>query len=118
MEMDEQRNRQHRAKQAGLKAARQAKQKKRKVLGKNAAEEKNHNPKAFTFSGGVLSVQRKVQHALDKATKKEHKTIVDKTPDIAPPYNVVVQGPPGVSRVSFMCIAVPICIYIIYIIYI
>lgn len=93
----EQRNRAHRAKQAGAKASRQARQKKKKVLG-SAADEKRHNPKAFTFSGGVISVQRRVQHSLDKATAKEHKPVTDKTPAVAPPYTVVVQGPPGVGK--------------------
>ncbi|KAL8425290.1 hypothetical protein Efla_005854 [Eimeria flavescens] len=93
----EQVNRAHRAKQAGSKAARQARRKKKKNLG-SAADEKRHNPKAFTFSGGVISVQRKVQHSLDKATAKEHKPVVDKTPAVAPPFSVVVQGPPGVGK--------------------
>ncbi|KAL8437952.1 hypothetical protein ACSSS7_000602 [Eimeria intestinalis] len=92
----EQANRSHRAKQAGAKAARQARRKK-KNLGA-ADEDKRHNPKAFTFSGGVISVQRRVQHSLDKATAKEHKRVIDKTPSIAPPYTVVVQGPPGVGK--------------------
>ncbi|KAL8275412.1 hypothetical protein Esti_000624 [Eimeria stiedai] len=93
----EQVNRSHRVKQAGSKAARQARRKKKKDLG-SVADDKRHNPKAFTFSGGVISVQRRVQHSLDKATAKKHKPIIDKTPGIAPPYTVVVQGPPGVGK--------------------
>ncbi|XP_026192033.1 ribosome biogenesis protein BMS1 homolog [Cyclospora cayetanensis] len=93
----EQHNRRHRAKQAGIKASRQERQKKKKALGATT-DDKRHNPKAFTFSGGVVSVQRRVQHSLDKATLKEHKAVVDKTPEVAPPYTVVVQGPPGVGK--------------------
>ncbi|KAL8450297.1 hypothetical protein Emag_003320 [Eimeria magna] len=93
----EQVNRSHRVKQAGAKAARQALRKKKTHLG-SAADDKRHNPKAYTFSGGVISVQRRVQHSLDKATAKDHKPVIDKTPTIAPPYTVVVQGPPGVGK--------------------
>lgn len=104
----EQKNRLHRAKQAGTKAARQARQKKKKALG-SAADEKRHNPKAFTFSGGVISVQRRVQHSLDKATAKEHKPVIDKTPAVAPPYTVVVQGPPGVDQSTALWRIIPHC---------
>ena len=44
-----------------------------------------HNSKAFTFSGGVKAVQKKVQFSLDKLSKKEQAhLLVNKTPD-APP---------------------------------
>lgn len=94
-----QRNRAHRAKQAGVKAARQQRQRKKKTTGEQD-DGKRHNPKAFTFSGGVVSVQRRVQRSLDVAAATEKRPVVDKTPPIAPPFNVVVQGPPqvGASR--------------------
>lgn len=71
---------------------------------KSRRREKNgetkHNPRAFTFSGGVVSVQRKVQRSLDKRALKEKEEKTDKTPDVPPPYIVVVQGPPGVRQLA------------------
>jgi len=61
-----------------------------------------HNAKAFTFSGGVKSVQRKVQFTLDKQANKERAPKVDKTPDVPPPYVVVVHGPPGVGKTTLV----------------
>ncbi|KAF4691800.1 Glycoside hydrolase 2 (Mannanase, beta-galactosidase) [Perkinsus olseni] len=59
-----------------------------------------HNPKAFTFSGGIHSVQRRVQRGLDVKAKREKIEKMDKRPEgvEAPPYVVVVQGPPGCGK--------------------
>ncbi|KAH8584114.1 BMS1 like GTpase involved in ribosome biogenesis [Cryptosporidium sp. chipmunk genotype I] len=84
---------------------------KRKVLKKKLKKEgadkkERHNPKAFTFSGGVKSVQRRVQRTLDIASKREKAPGIDKsnvedefTP---PPYIVAVQGPPGVGKTTLI----------------
>ncbi|CBZ55284.1 putative ribosome biogenesis protein BMS1 [Neospora caninum Liverpool] len=79
------------------------KKKKNRLRGKDGkTAEKQHNPRAFTFSGGVVSVQRKVQRSLDKLALKEREEKTDKTPDIPPPYVVVVQGPPGVGKTTLI----------------
>ncbi|PFH34328.1 AARP2CN (NUC121) domain-containing protein [Besnoitia besnoiti] len=78
------------------------KKKKNKLKKKDGTAEKQHNPRAFTFSGGVVSVQRKVQRSLDKLALKEREEKTDKTPDIPPPYVVVVQGPPGVGKTTLI----------------
>ncbi|KFH09885.1 AARP2CN (NUC121) domain-containing protein [Toxoplasma gondii VAND] len=79
------------------------KKKKNRMKGKDGkAAEKQHNPRAFTFSGGVVSVQRKVQRSLDKFALKEREEKTDKTPDVPPPYVVVVQGPPGVGKTTLI----------------
>ncbi|KAH7647247.1 BMS1 like GTpase involved in ribosome biogenesis [Cryptosporidium bovis] len=84
---------------------------KRKVLKKKLKKEKNrekkerHNPKAFTFSGGVKSVQRRVQRTLDIASKREKAPGIDKSnveDDITPPYVVAIQGPPGVGKTTLI----------------
>jgi ribosome biogenesis protein BMS1 len=82
--------------------------KKDKTRGKKAKRKQNedgkkrHNPKAFTFSGGTVAVGRKVQHSLDKSVRKEHAPILDKTPDVAPPYVIVVHGPQGVGKTTLI----------------
>lgn len=40
-----------------------------------------HNPKAFTFSGGIHSVQRRVQRGLDVKAKREKIEKMDKRPE-------------------------------------
>ncbi|KAH8738829.1 BMS1 like GTpase involved in ribosome biogenesis [Cryptosporidium ryanae] len=80
---------------------------KRKVLKKKLKKEKNerHNPKAFTFSGGVKSVQRRVQRTLDIASKREKAPGIDKSnveDDLTPPYIVAIQGPPGVGKTTLI----------------
>ncbi|KAF4677835.1 Glycoside hydrolase 2 (Mannanase, beta-galactosidase) [Perkinsus chesapeaki] len=63
-----------------------------------------HNPKAFTFSGGIHSVQRRVQRGLDVKAKREKIEKMDKRPEgvEAPPYVVVVQGPPGCGKTTLI----------------
>lgn len=70
-----------------------------KAKKKNVKVER-HNPKAFSFSGGSLSVRRRVQHSAEIAEKREKvELIVDKTPTAAPPPIIcVVQGPPGSGK--------------------
>ena len=71
----------------------------KKVKNKQANDGKErHNRKAFTFSGGVNSVRKKVQFTQDKTANKAHAPILDKTPEVAPPYVVVVHGPPGSGK--------------------
>ena len=75
----------------------------KKAKKKALAEGKErHNRKAFIFSGGTKSVQRKVQQAADKTTKKQHAPILDKNPDIPPPFIVVVHGPPGCGKTTLV----------------
>eukprot|EP00916_Digyalum_oweni_P019478 GHVL01032398.1.p1 GENE.GHVL01032398.1~~GHVL01032398.1.p1 ORF type:complete len:170 (+),score=31.79 GHVL01032398.1:41-550(+) len=64
----------------------------------NSDKTERHNAKAFTFSGGIVSVQRRVQRTLDKTAKKEHIAPIDKTPPVPPPFIVVVQGPPQTGK--------------------
>ncbi|OII72225.1 BMS1 like GTPase [Cryptosporidium ubiquitum] len=83
---------------------------KRKVLKKKLKKEgldkkERHNPKAFTFSGGVKSVQRRVQRTLDIASKREKAPGIDKSnveDESTPPYIVAVQGPPGVGKTTLI----------------
>eukprot|EP00392_Amoebophrya_sp_AT5.2_P003940 g3945.t1 len=86
----------------GKKGFRQKKSGK-KVKKKEAKDGKErHNRKAFTFSGGSKSVQRKVQQSADQNARKTHAPILDKTPDVAPPYVVVVQGPRGCGKTTLI----------------
>ncbi|POM83610.1 Protein of unknown function (DUF663) family protein [Cryptosporidium meleagridis] len=83
---------------------------KRKVLKKKLKKEgadkkERHNPKAFTFSGGVKSVQRRVQRTLDITSKREKAPGIDKSnveDESTPPYIVAVQGPPGVGKTTLI----------------
>ncbi|CAK0874578.1 unnamed protein product, partial [Prorocentrum cordatum] len=79
-------------------SGRKAKKKKEKQTGKV----ERHNPKAHTFSGGVKSVEKRVRRTLEQQSKKEHAPKVDKTPDIPPPFIVVVHGPPGVGKTTLI----------------
>ncbi|XP_053990712.1 uncharacterized protein LOC128882900 isoform X2 [Hylaeus volcanicus] len=67
-------------------------------------KKERHNPKAFTFSGGVKSVQRRAQYALDHETKREHAKLLPhkETEEFAPPIIVAVQGPPGVGKTTLI----------------
>ncbi|CAD7958470.1 unnamed protein product [Amoebophrya sp. A25] len=88
---------------AGANKPRQAKTSGRKVKKKEKAEGKErHNRKAFTYSGGKNSVRKKVQQSADQNTRKTHAPKLDKTPDIAPPYVVVVQGPRGSGKTTLI----------------
>eukprot|EP00919_Chromeraceae_sp_WS-2016_P024763 GHVR01058529.1.p1 GENE.GHVR01058529.1~~GHVR01058529.1.p1 ORF type:complete len:274 (-),score=75.05 GHVR01058529.1:297-1118(-) len=90
----EEKKKQHRKRQSGSKFDKK-KSKEKKKAGSDGFK---HNPKAFTFSGGVNSVHRSVQRTLDKQSKREKQEKIDKTPDIPPPVIIVVQGPPGVGK--------------------
>lgn len=79
-------------------AGQKAKKKAKKQIGKV----EKHNPKAHTFSGGKRSVQKRVQYTLEKQAKKLHAPKLDKTPDVPPPFIVVVQGPPGVGKTTLI----------------
>lgn len=94
MEGGDKAKRGHKARVSGVKA----KKKKEKVQGKV----ERHNPKAFAFSGGVKSVQKRVQYTADKKANKEHAPKIDKTPDVPSPFVVVVQGPPGVGKTTLV----------------
>jgi len=84
----------HKKKHAGVKA--------RKKKEKQTGKVDKHNPRAFTFSGGTKSVQKRVQFTLDRQAKKEHVPKIDKTPEVPPPFIVVVQGPPGVGKTTLI----------------
>mmetsp|Transcript_122197 Transcript_122197/g.225119 ORF Transcript_122197/g.225119 Transcript_122197/m.225119 type:complete len:1080 (-) Transcript_122197:67-3306(-) len=84
---------------------------KKRMSGKKAQKKKEkqqggkvekHNPRAHTFSGGVRSVQKRVQFTLDKQANKERAERVNKTPEVPPPFIVVVQGPPGVGKTTLV----------------
>ncbi|CAK9022339.1 Ribosome biogenesis protein BMS1 homolog (Ribosome assembly protein BMS1 homolog) [Durusdinium trenchii] len=94
MESGEKPKKTHKKRAAGQKA----KKKKTKQLGKV----EKHNPKAHTFSGGKRSVQRRVQYTLERQAKKDKAPKVDKTPEVPPPFIVVVQGPPGVGKTTLI----------------
>lgn len=79
-----------------------AKKEQKKKERQNGGKTEKHNPKAFTFSGGTRSVQKRVQFQLEKAAKKERAPKTDKTPDVPPPFVVVVQGPPGVGKTTLV----------------
>ncbi|KAJ1604895.1 BMS1 like GTPase [Cryptosporidium canis] len=79
---------------------------KKKLKKEGADKKERHNPKAFTFSGGVKSVQRRVQRTLDIASKREKAPGIDKSnvedDSTPPPYIVAVQGPPGVGKTTLI----------------
>eukprot|EP00928_Gymnodinium_smaydae_P096124 TRINITY_DN8426_c0_g1_i1.p1 TRINITY_DN8426_c0_g1~~TRINITY_DN8426_c0_g1_i1.p1 ORF type:complete len:1110 (+),score=354.23 TRINITY_DN8426_c0_g1_i1:59-3388(+) len=85
-------------KKAHKKATKGVKGKKKKE--KQTGKVEKHNPRAHSFSGGKRSVQKRVQYTLDKQAQKERAPKVDKTPDVPPPFVVVVQGPPGVGKTT------------------
>jgi ribosome biogenesis protein BMS1 len=66
-------------------------------------KEKQQNKKAFTYSGGIISNKKKMQRLGDLQAKRDRKTVIDKTPqNEAPPFVVVVQGPPGVGKTTLI----------------
>lgn len=87
--MDEKPKKTHHKSKSGVKA--------KKKKEKNGKVER-HNPRAFTFSGGVNSMGRRVQQAQEKIAKREKMPMIDKTPDTPAPLVVVVHGPPGVGK--------------------
>ncbi|EZG59485.1 putative preribosomal protein RNA [Gregarina niphandrodes] len=75
-----------------------------KVKRKEAKVER-HNPKAFSFSGGHVSVQRRVQRSAEITEKRLKVSFAkDKSSWLsnAPPYVVVVHGPPGCGKTTLI----------------
>ncbi|CEM20122.1 unnamed protein product [Vitrella brassicaformis CCMP3155] len=86
---------QHKPKSGGAKVKREKKEKDLKSADR-------HNPRAFSFSGGATSVRRTVQRSLELQAKREKAEVIDKTPDVPPPFIVVVQGPPKVGKTTLI----------------
>ncbi|CAI8616694.1 unnamed protein product [Vicia faba] len=82
----------HRTRQAGPK-------KKIKSKKKHNADDGQimQNPKAFGFSSSK-KVKRLQSRAVEKEQRRLHVPIIDRTYGEAPPFVIVVQGPPGVGK--------------------
>ncbi|KAL5060638.1 hypothetical protein RYX36_032242 [Vicia faba] len=82
----------HRTRQAGPK-------KKIKSKKKHNADDGQimQNPKAFGFSSSK-KVKQLQSRAVEKEQRRLHVPIIDRTYGEAPPFVIVVQGPPGVGK--------------------
>ena len=84
----------HRAPRAGSKAKKKE-EKRRRKSGALTKKEKNH--KAFGVHKAGRA-NREVQRNLDRAHRRHHVAIVDRTPQQPAPYVVAVVGPPGSGK--------------------
>ena len=92
----------HRAPRAGAKAKKRASAVKRKRASADGGGGGGNNPRAFIFSGA-----RKAKRARAVAIEKRERKLRAPTKDIvegeeAPPFVVVVQGPPGVGKTTLV----------------
>lgn len=72
----------------------------KKEVSSSEGRKERHNPKAFTFSGGHVSVHRRVQRSAEITEKRQSvQQAVDKSNVLEqPPFVVVVHGPPGSGK--------------------
>ncbi|XP_017087677.2 ribosome biogenesis protein BMS1 homolog [Drosophila bipectinata] len=91
---------QHRARQSGVKAD------KKKVKAKKDGNQKEpeltarqRNPKAFAINSAQRA-ERNFRRKEDLTAKKQHIPVVDQTPDEPPPVLIAVVGPPKVGKTT------------------
>lgn len=93
---------QHRARQSGVKAD------KKKVKAKKDANQKEpeltarqRNPKAFAINSAQRA-ERNFRRKEDLTAKKQHIPVVDQTPDEPPPVLIAIVGPPKVGKTTLI----------------
>ncbi|XP_017128232.1 ribosome biogenesis protein BMS1 homolog [Drosophila elegans] len=93
---------QHRARQSGVKAD------KKKLKAKKDSNQKDpeltarqRNPKAFAINSAQRA-ERNFRRKEDITAKKQHIPIVDQTPDVPPPVLIAVVGPPKVGKTTLI----------------
>ncbi|ALC44919.1 CG7728 [Drosophila busckii] len=93
---------QHRARQSGVKAD------KKKLKTKKDANQKEpeltarqRNPKAFAINSAQRA-ERNFRRKEDLTAKKQHIPVVDQTPDEPPPVLIAVVGPPKVGKTTLI----------------
>ncbi|XP_022213666.2 ribosome biogenesis protein BMS1 homolog [Drosophila obscura] len=91
---------QHRARQSGVKAD------KKKVKAKRDSNQKEpeltarqRNPKAFAINSAQRA-ERNFRRKEDLTAKKQHIPVVDQTPDEPPPVLIAIVGPPKVGKTT------------------
>ena len=86
------------------KASKGAKAKKGLSAKKNrrGAGNARNNPKAFAASSGPKAMRNKAYRSLEKQEKQYHVQLTDRSVEAtaAPPFTVVVVGPPGVGKTT------------------
>ncbi|SPP85211.1 ribosome biogenesis protein BMS1 homolog [Drosophila guanche] len=93
---------QHRARQSGVKADK----KKEKVKRDSNQKEpeltaRQRNPKAFAINSAQRA-ERNFRRKEDLTAKKQHIPVVDQTPDEPPPVLIAVVGPPKVGKTTLI----------------
>ncbi|XP_044012399.1 ribosome biogenesis protein BMS1 homolog, partial [Aphidius gifuensis] len=83
----------HRERNSGRKADK----KKAKTKREEFINNKQNNPKAFTFNR-VVRAERQFRRKQDHDTKKQRNPVVDRTPVEPPPIVVAIVGPPKVGK--------------------
>ncbi|KAH8406806.1 hypothetical protein KR222_003835 [Zaprionus bogoriensis] len=93
---------QHRARQSGVKAD------KKKLKAKKDSNQKEpeltarqRNPKAFAINSAQRA-ERNFRRKEDLTAKKQHIPVVDQTPDEPPPVLIAVVGPPKVGKTTLI----------------
>ncbi|XP_033161414.1 ribosome biogenesis protein BMS1 homolog [Drosophila mauritiana] len=93
---------QHRARQSGVKAD------KKKLKAKKDSNQKEpeltarqRNPKAFAINSAQRA-ERNFRRKEDLTAKKQHIPVVDQTPDVPPPVLIAVVGPPKVGKTTLI----------------
>ncbi|EDW18496.1 ribosome biogenesis protein BMS1 homolog [Drosophila mojavensis] len=93
---------QHRARQSGVKAE------KKKVKAKRDSNQKEpeltarqRNPKAFAINSAQRA-ERNFRRKEDLTAKKQHIPLVDQTPDEPPPVLIAIVGPPKVGKTTLI----------------
>ncbi|KAH8268743.1 hypothetical protein KR018_000570 [Drosophila ironensis] len=101
-ESGQDKRKQHRARQAGVKAD------KKKSRAKKEANQKEpeltarqRNPKAFAINSAQRA-ERNFRRKEDLTAKKQHIPLVDQTPDEPPPVLIAVVGPPKVGKTTLI----------------
>ncbi|XP_030384925.1 ribosome biogenesis protein BMS1 homolog [Scaptodrosophila lebanonensis] len=93
---------QHRARQSGVKAE------KKKIKAKKESNQKDpeltarqRNPKAFAINSAQRA-ERNFRRKEDLTAKKQHIPVVDQTPDEPPPVLIAIVGPPKVGKTTLI----------------
>ncbi|XP_034481743.1 ribosome biogenesis protein BMS1 homolog [Drosophila innubila] len=93
---------QHRARQSGVKADKK-KEKAKKDSNQKEPEltARQRNPKAFAINSAQRA-ERNFRRKEDLTAKKQHIPVVDQTPDVPPPVLIAIVGPPKVGKTTLI----------------
>ncbi|EDW79403.1 uncharacterized protein Dwil_GK20458 [Drosophila willistoni] len=93
---------QHRARQSGVKAVKK-KDKAKKDSNQKEPEltARQRNPKAFAINSAQRA-ERNFRRKEDLTAKKQHIPVVDQTPDEPPPVLIAIVGPPKVGKTTLI----------------